>query len=73
MGSVVHTILDGDSLTLHYDEQDVLVKDVRVLEPGHFSATIFGFEPSRATEHSGLYLGQQVEFSEHHVFGIRRG
>jgi len=69
---IVHTISDGDSLTLRSDDQDVLVRDVVVLEPGRYSATIYGFEPSRATELNGLRLDQRIQFGERHVFGVRR-
>ena len=69
---IKHTISNGDSLTLRTnDQEDVLVRDVVVLEPGRYIGTIYGFEPSRALEHGGLSMDQQVEFREPHVFGVR--
>lgn len=69
---IEHTISHGDSLTLRTnDQEDVLVRDVVVLEPGRYMGTICGFEPSRALEHGGLSMDQEIEFREPHVFGVR--
>jgi hypothetical protein len=67
-----HTISNGDSLTLRSTDQYVLVRDVIALEPGRYKGTIYGFEPSRALEHNGLLMDQQVEFREPHVFAVRK-
>lgn len=64
-----HTISNGDSVTLISGDESVLVRDVLVLSPGQFSGTIYGFEPSFATEYKGLELDQRIEFAERHIFG----
>ena len=68
---ITHTISDGDEVTLRSTDQDVLVREVAIVEPGRYSGTIYGFEPSRALERNGLSLDQRVEFSEKQVFGVR--
>lgn len=68
-----HTVIEGDELTLRSSGgQDVLVRNVRILGPDRYSGTIYGFEPSRAIEHEGLQLEQQIEFHESNIFGVRR-
>ena len=70
---IQHTIVDGDKLTLRsHAGEDVLVRDVKILGPDRYSGTIYGFEPSRATEHADLKLDQHVEFHERNIFGARR-
>jgi len=66
-----HEIRDGDELTLRSGDQDVLVRDVRILGPDRYSGTIYGFEPSRVTEHHGLQLDQKIEFREPNIFAVR--
>lgn len=66
-----HTIVEGDELTLRSGDQDVLVRNVSILGPDHYSGTIYGFEPSRATEKNGLHLEQQIEFYDRNIFGVR--
>lgn len=69
---LVHTVTEGDNLTLHSGDQDVLVREVSILGPDRYSGTIYGFEPSRATEHNGLHLDQRIEFHDKNIFGVRR-
>lgn len=65
---IQRTIIDGDQLTLRSRAgEDVLVRDVKVLGPDRYSGTIYGFEPSRATEHADLKLDQRVEFHESYI------
>ena len=70
---IQHTIIEGDELTLRSREgEEVLVRDVRILGPDQYSGTIYGFEPSRATEHADMQLEQQIDFHESNIFGVRR-
>jgi hypothetical protein len=70
---IKHTVIEGDELTLRSREgEDVLVRNVRILGPDRYSGTIYGFEPSHATEHAGMELEQQVEFHESNIFAVRR-
>jgi hypothetical protein len=69
--SIEHTIVEGDELTLRAaDGEEVRVRNVKILADNQYSGTICGFEPSRATEHAGLSLDQQIDFKEINVFGV---
>ena len=61
---VRHTIVEDDDLTLRTGDQDVLVRNVTILGPDHYSGTIYGFEPSKTLVYNGLQLEQRIEFYE---------
>jgi hypothetical protein len=53
-------------------DERVLVRSIETIDRGRYRRTIYGFEPSFATEHKGLSVGQCVEFEEENVFGCVR-
>jgi hypothetical protein len=53
-------------------DERVLVRSIETIDRGRYRGTIYGFEPSFATEHKGLSVGQCVEFEEENVFGCVR-
>ena len=47
------------------------VRDVSILGPDHYKGTIYGFEPSKATDLNGLQLDQEIEFYDKNIFAVR--
>lgn len=62
------SITEGDSVMLKIDEERVLVRNIESIAHGKYRGTIYGFEPSFAVEYEGFSIGQQIEFSEKHIF-----
>ena len=64
-------VTDGDSVSLRIGKETILVRNIRAIRPAHFKGVIHGFEPSFATQHGQLCVGQEIEFSESHIFGCQ--
>ncbi len=67
---VRHTIAEGDRLSLRSGDQSVLVRDISIIGIDRYAGTIYGFEPSHATEHNGLRLDQRIKFWDKNIFGV---
>jgi len=65
-------INDGDSVSLKYNGEIVLVRDVSYEDDGVFWGTIHGFEPSINLSFGGLERGEEISFREDHVFTCSR-
>jgi len=65
----INTIRNGDSVTLKIGEERVLVCKVIPLPDGEYRGNINGFESSFEIEFHGLLLGQEIQFSEKHIYG----
>ena len=61
-------VVDGDSVTLKIGEESVQVRKLITLSLRQYRGTIYGFEPSFGIEYHGLSIGQEVDFSEKHIF-----
>lgn len=60
-------VRNGQSIVLHKNGENILVRDVQVLGDSRFKGIIYGFEPSHALEHQGLKVEDEVEFEEQHI------
>lgn len=63
----VTVVKDGDSVVLHKNGENVLVRSVQSLGRSRFKGTIYGFEPSHTLEYQGLRLDEEVEFEEQNI------
>lgn len=65
-------INNGDSVSLKYNGEKILVRDVSSEDDGTYWGTVHGFEPSIGLEFGGLERGQDISFREEHVFSCTR-
>lgn len=65
-------IKDGDSVSLKYNGERILVRDVSYEDDGVFWGTIHGFEPSFTLSFEDLERGEDISFREDHVFTCTR-
>lgn len=62
-------VVDGDSVTLRLEDEQVLVRIISTARPGHYKGIIHGFMPSYGLTFGELEIGQIIEFSDIHIFG----
>jgi hypothetical protein len=59
----------GDVVELRLEGERLRVKLDGFGKNSQFEGSIISFEPSQASQHKGLKVGQKIEFSEENIFG----
>lgn len=61
------TVRNRDSIVLHKNGENVLIRSVQSLGDLKFKGVIYGFEPSHELEYQGLRVDDEVEFEEQQI------